>query len=150
MFAVFVGALVFASFEGSLACENTTLPDGTKCPSQGLHLYVDPDHCSRYWECYNGCLNHITCQNDYLFDPIHGWCDFPQNVCCGDRDCDGRACNDNCSGGGGSSTVKPDFDCPQANGFFGDPKNCAKYWQCNNDVPIHKTCQVCKHWNLEC
>merc|ERR1711956_143132 len=80
--------LAIGSLTGTLACENTTLPDGTTCPPTGNHLYVDPDHCSRYWECYNGCLNHITCKNDYLFDPVHGWCDFPTNVCCGERDCD--------------------------------------------------------------
>merc|ERR1712008_190773 len=65
--------LAIGSLTGTLACENTTLPDGTTCPPTENHLYVDPDHCSRYWECYNGCLNHITCKNDYLFDPVHGW-----------------------------------------------------------------------------
>merc|ERR1712021_138546 len=54
--------LAIGSLTGTLACENTTLPDGTTCPPSGEHLYVDPDHCSRYWECYNGCLNHITCK----------------------------------------------------------------------------------------
>jgi len=128
--------LAIGSLTVALACENgNTLPDGRKCPSSGLHLYVDPDHCSRYWECYNGCLNHITCQNDYLFDPVHGWCDFPQNVCCGERDCDGRSCNDECGEG-------DDFDCPKPNGFFEDPKNCMKYWQCNNDIAQHHSCDT--------
>merc|ERR1712172_209425 len=127
--------LAIGSLTGTLACENTTLPDGTTCPPTGNHLYVDPDHCSRYWECYNGCLNHITCQNDYLFDPVHGWCDFPQNVCCGERDCDGRSCNDECGEG-------DDFDCPKPSGFFEDPKNCMKYWQCNNDIAQHHSCDT--------
>jgi len=129
--------LAFGSITGALACDNTTLPDGTTCPPNGLHTYVDPDHCSKYWECYNGCLNHMTCQNDYLFDPVHGWCDFPQNICCGDRDCDGRNCND-VQGGCGNDDDK--FDCPEANGFFPDPEYCAKYWQCNNDIATHHTC----------
>jgi len=125
--------LAIGSLTGTLACENTTLPDGTSCPPDGLHVYVDPEHCSRYWECYNGCLNHVTCQKDYLFDPVHEWCDFPQNVCCGERDCDNRDCNDECDPSDG-------FDCPEANGFFADPKNCIKYWQCNNDIAVSHTC----------
>jgi len=128
--------LAFGSITGTLACENTTLPDGSTCPQTGLHVFEDPDHCSRYWECYNGCLNHITCKNDYLFDPVHGWCDFPGNVCCGERDCDGRDCNDDC---GGPDPDSP-FDCPEAQGFFPDEKNCAKYWQCNADVAQHHAC----------
>merc|ERR1712212_1332779 len=111
--------LAFGSITGTLACENTTLPDGSTCPQTGLHVFEDPDHCSRYWECYNGCLNHITCKNDYLFDPVHGWCDFPGNVCCGDRDCDGRDCNDNCGG-----PEPGPFDCPEPQGFFPDEENC--------------------------
>merc|ERR1711997_158144 len=108
-------ALVFGSLGGVLACENATLPDGSYCPPQGLHVYEDPEHCSRYWECYNGCLTHMTCQQNYLFDIAHEWCDFPNNVCCGDRDCDGRDCNDNCGD-------EAEFDCPEENGFFEDPK----------------------------
>ena len=87
----------------------------------------------------------MTCQNDYLFDPVHGWCDFPQNICCGDRDCDGRNCND-VQGGCGNDDDK--FDCPEANGFFPDPEYCAKYWQCNNDIATHHTCDKSKSCNL--
>ena len=56
-------------------------------------------------------------------------------VCCGERDCDGRSCNDDCG-------VEPgDFECPQPNGFFEDPKNCMKYWQCNADIAQHHSCE---------
>ena len=56
-------------------------------------------------------------------------------VCCGERDCDGRSCNDECGEG-------DDFDCPKPNGFFEDPKNCMKYWQCNNDIAQHHSCDT--------
>merc|ERR1712037_432154 len=55
--------------------------------------------------------------------------------CCGERDCDGRSCNDECGEG-------DDFDCPKPNGFFEDPKNCMKYWQCNNDIAQHHSCDT--------
>jgi len=33
-----------------------------------------------------------------------------------------------------------DFTCPEENGFFGDPKNCMKYYECIRGVPNHHTC----------
>ena len=99
---------------------------------------ADPWHCSKYWECYNGCLSHMTCHEDHLFDPVNGWCDFPQNVCCENRNCDGRKCNQNCN------SLGDDFDCPEGDGFFADEKNCMKYYQCNNNIPHHSVCDISK------
>ena len=81
----------------------------------------------------------MLCQADFLYDDVHKWCNYPDQVCCGERDCDGRHCNDNCEGG--------DFDCPSPNGFFEDPKNCAKYWQCNNDIAVSHMCDSSKSLN---
>jgi len=129
---LFILAL-FGSGAFAQDCLNTTMPDGTVCPSTGLQTFPDQEHCSYYWECYDGCLNHMLCPKNYLYDPVHGWCDFPEKVCCGERDCDGRACNDNCGNTG-------DFDCPTPVGFFEDPKDCASYWQCSDNVAVHHTC----------
>merc|ERR1712038_169341 len=89
---VFSTCGVFAQFK----CENHTLPDGTYCPDDGQidHTYADPEHCSRFWDCYNGCMTHMQCQQDYLYDIPHGWCDEPHKVTCGDRDPDDRPCKD--------------------------------------------------------
>ena len=78
----------------------------------------------------------MLCQADFLYDEVHQWCTYPDQVCCGERDCDGRDCNDNCEGG--------DFECPSPNGFFEDPKNCAKYWQCNNNIAVSHMCDTSK------
>ena len=76
----------------------------------------------------------MTCQKDYLFDPVNGWCDFPQNVCCEKRDCDGRDCNVNCN------NIGDDYDCPEADGYFADEKNCMKYYQCSDNIATHSIC----------
>ena len=99
------------------------------CPNAGLHLYEDPQHCSMYWECYNGCLSHMTCQGNQLYDSEHGWCLPPENICCGNRDCDGRACSQDC-----------DFKCPSDYGFYEDPDNCMKFYQCDDGIAYHKSC----------
>jgi hypothetical protein len=53
-----------AAVAAVFGCE--TLPSGEDCPESGLHLFTDDEHCSMYWECYNGCATHMTCQKDYL------------------------------------------------------------------------------------
>ena len=77
----------------------------------------------------------MTCQLDYLYDSERGWCNFPEAVYCGDRDCDGRNCNDD--------NNNDDFKCDPDNDvehFFPDPNNCAKYYECWNGVATHRIC----------
>merc|ERR1711936_279631 len=144
--------LLFSTY-GAFAqfgCDNNTLPDGSSCPNDGHidHTYADPEHCSRFFDCYNGCLNHMQCQLDYLYDTVHGWCDEPGRVTCGDRDPDGRPCKD-CVGPG------PDFDCEAAggDGFYEYAKNCIKYIQCYGGVPQIHTCNPGLYYrqsNIQC
>ena len=61
-----------------LGCE--PLPDGSECPPDGLHVYPDEEHCSRYWECYNGCSTHMKCPGDFLYDAEREWCNDPEKV----------------------------------------------------------------------
>jgi len=132
---VFSTCGAFAQFK----CENHTLPDGTYCPEDGQidHTYADPEHCSRFWDCYNGCMTHMQCQQDYLYDIPHGWCDEPHKVTCGDRDPDDRPCKD-C----GPGPDPPFFDCEAAggDGFYAYDKNCRKYIQCSGGLPDLHTC----------
>ena len=44
------------------------------------YTYPHPDHCSRFFECYNGCASERFCDQDFLYDDIHGWCDYPDRV----------------------------------------------------------------------
>merc|ERR1711936_925453 len=115
----------FAQF----GCDNNTLPDGSSCPNDGHidHTYADPEHCSRFFDCYNGCLNHMQCQLDYLYDTVHGWCVGPG----------------------------PDFDCEAAggDGFYEYAKNCIKYIQCYGGVPQIHTCNPGLYYrqsNIQC
>jgi len=115
-------------------CDNT-LPNNQTCPEgHGPFFYADPDHCSMYWQCDEGCSSHLLCQKDYLYDDLHKWCNFPKDVSCGDRDCDGRPCKPN--------PPPINFTCPADNGLFPDDHNCIKYYQCYEGVPEEKICQV--------
>jgi len=114
---------------------NHLLPDNTTCPAgKGPYIYPDPDHCSRFWQCDNGCSSHMLCQKDFLYDVEHKWCNTPELVECGSRDCDGRPCK--------KPAPKPEFECPTPNGLFPDEANCMKYFQCYENVPQVMNCQV--------
>lgn len=57
-------------------------------------------------------------------------------VNCGDRPCDGENCST-----AEPPEVDPDFECT-ADGFYADPDNCIKFYQCAGDSAIHNTCPV--------
>lgn len=127
-------AAVTAAGNDTQDCEEY-LPNGTKCPEEGQFLYPDEEHCSKYWECWEGCAHHMLCQGDYLYDIEHQWCNFPDKVTCGDRDCDSRDCADN---------HVVDFECPAPWGYFPDPENCMKYYQCESNSAFRVNCPVRK------
>ena len=89
-----------------------------------------------------------------LYDHHHNYCDWPERVDCGDRPiCDEN--NQNCEGEDGTTsqpetttkheevtTEKDDkFNCPDKWGYYGDPKNCIKYYICEAGNPTRMTCQ---------
>ena len=63
---------------------------------------------------------------------------FPK-VTCGDRDCDGRPCQDE------QTTPEPgDFTCPSKSGYFADPANCVNFYICDEWRPQSMNCPVGK------
>ena len=70
-------------------------------------------------------------------------------VDCGDRPiCDEN--DENCvDPEDKTTTVKPDFDCPEEAGYFPDPKNCIKYYHCWDGLPQeHITCPIGNYVSL--
>ena len=78
-----------------------------------------------FYDCYNGCLYHRTCPEHENWSRIHGYCDWDYNVDCGADP---------------GPPGPDDFVCPEAQGVFEDPKNCAKYYRCSN---FHATRNLC-------
>ena len=67
-------------FAYAMADCDHNLPDGTPCPLEGQDFYPDMEHCSKYWECLEGCAFHRTCPNSYLYELHHKWCTYPEEV----------------------------------------------------------------------
>jgi hypothetical protein len=68
-------------------------------------------------------------------------CEWPKTVECGDRpECDED--NEDCHDHHITTPAPVDFDCPEENGYFGDPKNCIYYYICSVGVPRRQKCDV--------
>jgi len=125
-------------------CPNT-LPDGTLCPAEHdnvAYTYADMEECSSYYECYNGCMAHMKCKNDYLYDSFTHTCTRQEDVCC---ECDDRPCNDPAHCDHPKPTPPPDCghikNCSIVpDGYYPDDWNCRKYWICRGGKGEHHTC----------
>lgn len=40
-----------------------------------------------------------------------------------------------------------DFECPLSDGYFADPANCRKFYQCDRDYPYHRACPSSLRWH---
>ena len=97
-----------------------------------LQYHRDPEVCSNYWSCYNGCAYEQTCQNGLVWNPTHNYCDWPSNVDCNDTNPNPNPHPD------------PGFDCPEHDGFYADENNCMKYYECRQNKPNHLSCNKSK------
>merc|ERR1711892_676041 len=133
-------------------CTHTTLaptqpPDCghyLDCEVEGDGFWPDPYNCRKYWHCFRGEGEHVTCQDDFLFNTKYDGCDYPEEVECGDRPVCGD-CDEDCEY---QSTPAPDcghlLDCSSLpGGWYPDPYNCRKYWHCEADYDTEATHFLC-------
>merc|ERR1712010_450386 len=130
-------AWLHLSGPGVLAQCDAELPSHNPCAQEDFFVEADPEACSLFYECSEGCVSHKQCQphEDGLprvFDDVFGWCGLTQEVDCGTRPCEDPV---SCATQPTRTTVTTTEDCGHpfdcsGNGFFPDPFNCRKYWQC--------------------
>ena len=114
-------------------CE-PNFPDGTSCGANDYVQKEDPESCWKYYECDNGCVTHETCPDDFKFDPLYSWCNYPRDVDCGDRPCNDPV---HCPPDITTTTKEPDctpedqiIDCmadEYGPGYYADEYNCRKF-----------------------
>merc|ERR1712142_1291041 len=118
-------------------CEDT-FPDGTACGAGDSILKPDMDSCWKYYECDDGCVKHVTCEEDYKYDIPYEWCSPPRDVDCGERPCnDAVHCPEDLT----TTTKEPPcipedqiIDCradEYGPGYYPDEYNCRAFWHCN-------------------
>jgi len=110
-------------------------PSPDFCPDVGLELHPDPDHCERYWECFNGVLTSVECPYCDYFDEEKGQCNQPPTVECGERE--EPEASDTCD----SCTPSANGRCPCPWGYFPDLYDCDHYVYCEGtDTPVENDC----------
>ncbi|XP_022901773.2 peritrophin-1-like [Onthophagus taurus] len=124
-------SLVFVAFLG------ITFGNDITCPPEGQHFYPHPTRCAKFIECNDGVLAEQECFGDLTFNPVVGFCDFPENFECEDL----------------PDTVPegPVGTCPIQNGalvdFLVDATRCNVFYMCNWGTPIQMECPEGLHFN---
>jgi len=122
------------------------LPNGDSCKDQDGLQFPDPEDCSSYYLCRDGCASHVKCERNFLFDTFRGYCNYPLDVDCGDRPCtDPSHCFTTTTGIPTTTTE----DCGHVieckdlggDGYHADPYNCRKYWNCYAGRAEHILCE---------
>ncbi|CAG4943345.1 unnamed protein product [Parnassius apollo] len=56
------------------------------CATEGSDgVLIAHEICNQFYKCYEGIPVVFNCSPNLLYNPVHEWCDWAQNVDCGDR-----------------------------------------------------------------
>jgi len=94
-----------------------------KCDPENNGAFPHADKCEYFYDCYNGEAWLALCTDMQLFDLKYHGCNHAEQVDCGERERPE-----------GYPTLTPtttprpghEFECPELNGNFPDPKDCAR------------------------
>jgi hypothetical protein len=80
-----LSATAILALEDPVCSPPESLPTtGEVCPADngsGFPFYfIDPEYCSMYWRCLNGCATQESCPDGYLFEEIDSICEQAEIV----------------------------------------------------------------------
>lgn len=148
----------------STIIESTTTTAGPDC-LDGDGFYPIPDTCGNdYYICFDGDAYLQHCPPGSVFDPLLLKCVTPDIASCSTKSSTTAVSSPITESSSPSSvsegttttiltesttspsisttqsTICGDYTCPSPNGLFPDPCDCAKFYQCANDVAYPNTC----------
>ncbi|XP_072384948.1 uncharacterized protein [Diabrotica undecimpunctata] len=133
----------------------TTGPIDPTCPaSSGIIKIVDPDDCSKYYECNQGSKSLKSCPENLYFNPETLQCDYMDNVDCQavpTRQTNPATESTRASRVTTTTTGPIDPTCPASSGItkFVYPEDCSKYYECNQGTKSLKSCPENLYFNPE-
>lgn len=119
-----------------------------ECDPEDNGAFPHEESCELYYDCYEGIATLFTCTDIQLFDLVYNGCNWAQDVDCGNRTRPGGFPTQKTT-----TTKKPGvtpevpFDCPEPEGLFEDPEDCAAYYQCYAGTSWHHYCSVNLYFN---
>ncbi|XP_045501405.1 uncharacterized protein DDB_G0290685-like [Colias croceus] len=143
---------------GSCNCNPGEAP--SICAKDGSDgVLIAHENCNQFYKCAHGVSVVQNCPGTLLYNPYKEYCDWPQNVQCGDRvipDCDG---NDNDGGndnggndnGGDDNNDNGSCNCnpgeapsicgkDRSDGVLVAHENCNQFYKCAHGVPVAQNC----------
>ncbi|XP_046404020.1 fibrous sheath CABYR-binding protein-like [Ischnura elegans] len=100
--------------------------------------FAHESSCSKYYNCWDDVVVEASCPNGLVFSEEHSYCDFPENVDCGQR---------------GTEDVPPPIEgqegCSSAYGSYRSQTNCSEFFICDNGVPVMFACPSGLFYNDE-
>ncbi|XP_045775358.1 chitin-binding domain protein cbd-1-like isoform X2 [Maniola jurtina] len=129
--------------EGS--CKNCNPGEAPEiCAREGSNgALIAHENCNQYYKCYAGVPNVLRCMNTLMFDPIKGWCDWPEQV-----DCAGRITS-NDEDSGNDNPAKASEICARAgsDGVLVAHAMCNQFYKCSHGELMELECQSGLQYN---
>ncbi|OWR41650.1 peritrophin 1 [Danaus plexippus plexippus] len=122
--------------DGSCNCVPEEAPEiCAKIGSDGT--LIAHQYCDKYYACMHGRNVTMRCPAGLLYNPYRQWCDYPNNVKCGDRinpEQDRDTCN--CSLSYALTTCENE----NTNGKIIAHEICDRFYSCSNKEPVELLC----------
>ncbi|XP_065571460.1 chondroitin proteoglycan 2-like [Artemia franciscana] len=117
------------------------------CPSENGY-FSDPNSCESFYICYQWEASIRYCGDGLVYNPDTRTCDYPQDVPPPCGTCTSQFCQTNRKGVLLTSDIAP-FTCPESNGRFPYPYDCASFYECADGIATLTKCPFGKLYNQE-
>ncbi|XP_071454570.1 uncharacterized protein [Hetaerina americana] len=94
--------------------------------------------CSKFYNCWDDVVVEGSCPFGLVFSEEHSYCDFPENVDCGERTLDDT-----------SNSIEENGGCTSPYGSYRSNTNCSEFFICDNGTPIMFACPAELFYNDE-
>ncbi|CAG4935598.1 unnamed protein product [Colias eurytheme] len=156
----------YCDWPGNVKCGDRVIPDGNdndnndgEAPSicgkdRSDGVLVAHENCNQFYKCAHGVPVVQNCSGTLLYNPYKEYCDWPQNVECGDRvipDCNDNGNNGGNDNGGNDNNDNGSCNCNPAeapsicakkdsSGVLIAHEICNQFYTCDHGVPVTQKC----------
>ncbi|CAH2207819.1 jg23641 [Pararge aegeria aegeria] len=100
-------------------------------------VLIAHENCNQYYKCYQGEPNALKCSGNHMYNSYKEWCDWAENVDCGERIVPGN----NDSSENGNPTMASEICArEESDGILVAHEICSQFFKCSHGVPIVLQC----------
>jgi len=121
-----------------------------ECDPEENGAFPHEEFCEYYVDCYKGLATLAVCTDTMLFDLVYNGCNYASEVHCGNRTRpEGYPTPKPTTTKDPSITERPPYNCPEPDGLFPDPEDCAAYYTCAGGYGWHNVCSFSLFFNTK-